>query len=105
MSGVRGQRSGGHNRKSLEQHRKDATLRADRHSPYSQPRPRALELDRGALNVHGWPGVTEAAYLCDVTKATIFNWMKAGKIPPPSMQIEAGMPTMAELDAVDDEDE
>ena len=90
MSGVRGQRSGGHNAKSREQHLKDGTFRADRHSPYRQPSRQPLQLERHPMSILGWPGKREIAFLCEVSEATVTNWIKAGKIPAPSMKIERG---------------
>jgi len=69
-------------------------------------------------SVHCWPTVRSLADECGVTENTIFNWLKAEKMPPPAFKIlkgkhvwdpqeialwlAAGKPTMAELDAMED---
>ena len=82
--------SGGHNKKTLEQHLADRTYRPCRHNPYRRERREPLNLERQRLNSWGWPGKREVAFLCDVSESTVSVWMKSGRMPPPSLQVGKG---------------
>jgi phage terminase small subunit len=61
MAGVRGQHSGGSNRKTVEEHLRNGTFRRDRHGAIGAPSPTPFVARRGARTPRAPDGLSEAS--------------------------------------------